>query len=430
MTAVNPNSNLHARFELDAISPLEKGLGGFDRMLAPGEVVKLGWNLLREELTLPTAVLYEEKLQHNLHWMRKFIDAYGLKLAPHGKTTMAPALFKMQLDAGAWGITLATVQQTHAAYAHGVRRVLMANQLIGKANMALAARMLRDQEFEFYCLVDSSEQVDRLGSFFRTQGLKLNVLLELGAMGGRTGVRNESQLQAVLAALAHWKGTIGLSGVELYEGVLDNEAGIRAFLGRAVEMMRYLLEQGKIERKPALLSGAGSAWYDVVAEVFTAADFGDAVEIVLRPGCYLTHDVGAYRKAQERILKDNPVAREMHEGLEPALHIWAYVQSVLEPEKAIIGLGKRDAAFDSGLPVPALHFRPGAQKPDAAPSHWKLTKMMDQHAYLQISVGDDVRVGDMIAFDICHPCLTFDKWRVLPVVDSEYRVVNVARTFF
>ena len=44
--------------------------------------------------------------------------------------------------------------------------------------------------------------------------------------------------------------------------------------------------------------------------------------------------------------------------------------------------------------------------------------------------NDDLLVGDMIAFDISHPCLTFDKWRTLPIVNAEYRVVDVIRTFF
>lgn len=77
--------------------------------------------------------------------MQQFIAAYGVKLAPHGKTTMAPKLFALQLQTDAWGITLATAHQTHVAYEHGVRRVLMANLLIGKENMAMIARPLRDQ---------------------------------------------------------------------------------------------------------------------------------------------------------------------------------------------------------------------------------------------------------------------------------------------
>ena len=185
---------------------------------------------------------------------------------------------------------------------------------------------------------------------------------------------------AVLDALAQWSKTVQLCGVELYEGVLKDESDIRAFMQRACNVTRALLERKAFARKPALLSGAGSAWYDVVAEEFAAAGFGDAVEIVLRPGCYLTHDVGNYETQQRRILASNPIAREMRSGLVPALHVWAYVQSIPEDELAVVAMGRRDAAFDSGLPTPALHFRPGSEHPQACPAHWETTKLMDQHA--------------------------------------------------
>lgn len=412
------------------IGTLNKGLGSLNAPLQPDQVGHLNWNLLREDLSLPTAVLYQDRLTHNLRWMREFIAAYGVRLAPHGKTTMAPRLFEMQLASGAWGITVATAHQALVAYAHGVRRVLMANELVGKENIAIAARMLRDPGFEFYCLVDSAAQIEQLGSYFSAQGQHLHVLIELGVMGGRTGVRNEEQFSQVLDALAHWRDTIALDGVEMYEGVLDDEAAIRSFLQRAVSLARRLRDENRFDRSPFLLSGAGSAWYDVVAEEFSSAGFGDEAEIVLRPGCYLTHDVGAYRKAQQRILEHNPIAQRMHSGLIPALHVWAYVQSIPEDEKVIIGLGRRDAAFDSGLPVPALHYRPGYEAPKSAPAHWETTKLMDQHAFLKIAAGDDLKVGDMIAFDICHPCLTFDKWRTLPIVDSNFNVVEVIQTYF
>ena len=411
-------------------SPLNKGLGFLERAIRREEIALLGWNLLREDLSLPSAVLYEDRLLHNLNWMQQFIAAYGVRLAPHGKTTMAPRLFEKQLHAGAWGITLATAHQTLVAYAHGVRRVLMANQLIGKENMAIIGRLLCDSDFEYYCLVDSAAQIDQLGAFYSKAGQRLHVLLELGIVGGRSGVRDEEQLQSVLAALSCWSDSIALCGVEMYEGVLDEEASIRAFLQHAVTVTRRLAADKRFEREPILLSGAGSAWYDVVAEVFSSAKFGDSVEIVLRPGCYLTHDIGAYRAAQTDILERNPIARRMRSGLLPALQVWAYVQSVPEPEKAIVGIGKRDAAFDAGLPVPALHFRPGDDASRPAPEHWAVTKMMDQHAYLHITEQDDIRVGDMIGFDISHPCLTFDKWRTLPVLNTRYDVVDIVDTFF
>ena len=415
---------------LSAISPLHKGLGNFDGALTPEEIVARKWNLLKEDLSLPVAVLYQDKLRHNLGWMQQFIDAYGLKLAPHGKTTMAPRLFQMQLDAGAWGITLATAHQTHVAYRHGVRRVLMANQLVGKQNMSLIAALIADPGFSYYCLVDSADSVDQLGKFFRERGEQLQVLLELGEMGGRTGVRDDAQLNSVLSALSRWPESLALAGVGVYEGILKDEPAVRAFLERAVDVTRRLAAENRFQRAPFLLSGAGSIWYDVVAEVFAAADFGPSAEIVLRPGCYLTHDVGAYREAQARILEHNPVARRMHSGLLPAIHIWAYVHSIPEPDRAIVGMGKRDAAFDSGLPTPALHFRPGQSAPTPAPAHWSLSKMMDQHAYLDIAARDQLRPGDMIAFDISHPCLTFDKWRVLPLLDERYQVGDLVKTFF
>jgi D-serine dehydratase len=415
---------------LGPLSPLNKGLGFLERAIRRDEIVPLGWNLLREDLSLPSAVLYEDRLLHNLNWMQQFIAAYGVRLAPHGKTTMAPRLFDLQLQAGAWGITLATAHQTLVAHAHGVRRVLMANQLIGKENMSIIGRLLCDPEFEYYCLVDSAAQIDQLGAFYSKAGQRLLVLLELGVVGGRAGVRNEEQLQSVLAALSRWSDSIALCGIEMYEGVLDDEASIRAFSQHAVAVTRRLAADKRFECEPILLSGAGSAWYDVVADVFSSANFGDTVEIVLRPGCYLTHDVGAYRKAQANILKRNPIAHRMRSGLLPALQVWAYVQSVPEPEKAIVAMGKRDAAFDADLPVPALHFRPRDVAPRAAPENWAVTKMMDQHAYLQITAQDDLRVGDMIGFDISHPCLTFDKWRTLPVLNTQYDVVDIVDTFF
>jgi D-serine dehydratase len=421
---------LKSKTSVRAGGSIEKGLGFFDGTLEEADIASFGWNLLHEDLSLPTAVLYEDRLRHNLDWMQRFANAYDVKLAPHGKTTMAPKLFDMELQSGAWGITLATAQQTQVAYQHGVRRVLMANQLIGKENMAIISRLIEDARFEYYCLVDSASQIDMLGRFYSQRAQRLHVLVEMGMMGGRTGIRDGEQLNAALTALDRWPDTLVLSGIEIFEGVLDDEALIRDFLQRAVTVTQKLIAEKRFRRTPILLSGAGSAWYDVVADMFTKAALSDAVEVVLRPGCYVTLDAGSYREAQAKIMQRNSVASRMQASLLPALQIWAYVQSVPEPEQAIVTIGKRDASFDAGLPIPAQLYRPGATKPSPAPSHWLLTRIMDQHAFLKIAQDDDVRVGDMVAFDISHPCLTFDKWRALPVLDAQYRVIDVIRTFF
>jgi D-serine dehydratase len=307
----------------------------------------------------------------------------------------------------------------------------MANQLVGQGNMRIISELIRDPQFDFYCLVDSPELVDQMGTFFHAQGQRVHVLLELGVEGGRTGARNPQQVEDTLSALSRWETSLTLRGVEVYEGVLEDENAIRAFLRRGVDVARQIAGRLRSSpERPLMLSGAGSAWYDVVAEIFSPAAAEFPVEVILRPGCYVTSDAGVYRKAQERIRRSNPVASHMECSLEPALQLWAYVQSKPESHRAIVAMGKRDAAFDAGLPAPVLHFRPGWPHPRKAPEHWTLTKMMDQHSYMAINADDDLQVGDMIGCEISHPCLTFDKWRYLAVLDSSYNVVDLVETFF
>ena len=416
------------------LDTLGKGLGDLAAGCSFTECGNLAWNILNEDVSLPVAILRQSRIQHNLDWMAQFIKRYGVELAPHGKTTMSPELFQMQLAHGAWGITLATASQTQAAAVHGVRRIIMANHLIGKGNMAIIARLQKsDPDFYFCCIVDSAANADALGQYFSNCGQKLKILLEYGVQGGRTGIRNLIQEQAVLAAVARWPHSLSLVGVELYEGVLQKEDEIRTLLRHVLARTQALALENKFSEPRVILSGAGSAWFDVVAEEFSGQPLSGShtLQVILRPGCYLTHDVGVYQNAEKRIQASNPVAREMGRSLLPALQLWAYVQSVPEPGRAIIALGKRDAAFDAGLPITALHYRPGAgQAPQPASIDWKITAMMDQHAFMSIPNQADIQVGDMLAFDISHPCLTFDKWRQLLLVDDQYQVAGAVQTLF
>ncbi|WP_369788957.1 amino acid deaminase [Rouxiella sp. WC2420] len=420
-----------------------KGLGLLTADASMGDIARQGWNILQEQVSLPVAVLSEEKVEHNLAWMQEFIDRYKVKLAPHGKTTMSPELFQMQLDAGAWGITLATAPQVDAAFAHGVRKFLMANQLVGKGNMAIIANLMRQAaDFEFVCIVDSAANVDALGEYFAEAGLTLRLLLEYGVTGGRTGIRDGLQEIEVLEAVSRWPQSLSLVGVEIYEGVLNEEEPIREFLQHVLGRTQALAEAGHFKETNVILSGAGSAWYDVVAEEFSRGgqhlDAGERhrLDVVLRPGCYLTHDVGAYLRAADRIKQSNPVAREMNFSLLPALQVWAYVQSLPEPGRAIVGLGKRDTSSDAGFPVASSHYRPQSGKNQAyaavvpAPEDWTIFAMMDQHAFMSIPQNADIKVGDMLAFDISHPCLTFDKWRQLLLINEQYDVTAAVTTWF
>jgi D-serine dehydratase len=341
-----------------------------------------------------------------------------------------PALFKRQLDAGAWGITLASATQTRAAYAHGVRRVLMANQLVGTPNMALIADLLADPAFEFHCMVDHPDNVADLGAYFASRGLKLNVMIEYGVVGGRCGCRSEQEV-IELARAINAQSALALTGIEGYEGVIHGDhavSGIREFADSLVRLAVQLQDSGAFAIAKPIITASGSAWYDLIAESFETQNAAGRFLSVLRPGSYVAHDHGIYKDAQCCVLDRRS---DLHEGLRPALEVWAHVQSLPEAGFAVIALGKRDVAFDAGLPVPLLRYKAGAV-PAAGDdvSACKVTAVMDQHAFMTVAPGVELRVGDIISFGTSHPCLTFDKWRVGLLVDEQLTVIESMETCF
>ena len=86
-----------------------KGIPGGTPPFRLVDIGQQGWNILRQDLPLPLGIIKQSALLHNSRWMQAFLNTTGVDLAPHGKTSMSPQLFKLQLDDGAWGITAATV---------------------------------------------------------------------------------------------------------------------------------------------------------------------------------------------------------------------------------------------------------------------------------------------------------------------------------
>jgi D-serine deaminase-like pyridoxal phosphate-dependent protein len=382
------------------------------------------------DVSLPALVIHDKALEHNLRWMQKFVSDSGAELAPHGKTSMVPALFQRQLQHGAWGMTLATAVQTRAAYAHGVRRVLMANQLVGAPNMAIIAEMLTDSMFDFHCMVDHPDNVKALGEFFAQKGLHLNVMIEYGVVGGRCGCRSEEEVMALADAIAA-QPALKLTGIEGYEGVIHGDkaiSGIRAFAASLVRLAVTLQDKGAFALNRPIVTASGSAWYDLIAEEFDKQQVRDRFLAVLRPGSYVVHDHGIYKEAQCCVLDRR---QDLNEGLQPALEVWAHVQSMPEPGFAVIALGKRDVAFDAGMPNPIKRYTPGvvpAVGDDV--SACRVTAVMDQHAFMTVAPGCELKVGDIVSFGTSHPCLTFDKWRVGCLVGDDLSVIESFDTFF
>jgi D-serine deaminase-like pyridoxal phosphate-dependent protein len=381
---------------------------------------------LLENVSLPAAVIFDTALSHNIAWMQRFADDHVAKLSPHGKTTMTPALFRRQLDAGAWGITLATAVQCAAAFGHGATRLLMANQVVGTPNMAIVAGLV-ERGADFYCLVDSAVNVEALNEYFGQRHLTAQVLIELGVPGGRCGVRNDSELKTLVDAVTA-APAVALCGIEGYEGLIGGAHAvddIRSYGQRLVSTVRRLGDSGAFGDRKPVVTAAGSQWFDLIADAFDQADLRDRCTPVLRPGCYVVHDHRSYRDAMAEVKMRHP---ELEGQLEPALAVFAHVQSLPEPGLAVIAMGKRDISVDPDLPIPLQLHRPG--EPAQPLAGCSVRKVMDQHAMMVIPEHADIRVGDIVSFGASHPCLTFDKWRQVLLVDDGLRVVEVMPTFF
>ena len=400
--------------------------------------LETGHDLLAD-VSLPAAVIHEAPLVHNLAWMQDFARRHRAQLAPHGKTTMTPALFRRQLEAGAWGITLATLPQCRAAFAAGATRLLLANQLVGRANMAIAAELIRAGA-ELYVTVDGHDNLAQLSKHFAEAGLSLLTLIEVGVDGGRCGCRSDADVVELAREIATRPG-LTLAGLEGYEGVIHGddpaagapETGIRAYAERLVTDVRRLAQAGLFGVEAPIITASGSAWYDLIAEAFRDGGLEGRFIPVLRPGCYVVHDHGIYREAQCGVLSRRP---DLHEGLRPALTVYAQVQSLPEPGLAIVALGKRDIGADRP-PEPLVRYREGGGvEVPLSVNGWRVTRLMDQHTFIALPRGtdegyaDDVRVGDVVAFGASHPCLTFDKWRLIHLVDQRLRVLETWETRF
>ncbi|EGT3582184.1 amino acid deaminase [Klebsiella oxytoca] len=384
-------------------------------------------NLLAEEVCLPAALLKKTALENNIAWMQRYADARGVSLAPHGKTTMTPWIFQAQQRAGAWGIGVGSAWQASAAMASGVERVLMVNQLVGRANMQAVSRLKAHyRTAEFICCIDSFANARALSTFFDERRQTLDVLIELGVAGGRCGCRSVEDALALAQAAAELPG-LRLRGLELYEGVLhgdDPQPQVEALLRQAADLacrMEHLVE-GEF-----VLTGAGTVWYDVVCNIWLAAKKPARCRIVIRPGCYITHDRGIYDIAQKALVARDPIACDLSGDLTSALELMAMVQSVPEADRAVVNFGKRDCAFDAGLPQPVARYRNGAQ---LSAEGIESVGIMDQHCMLRLAPGSDVQVGDILVFGTSHPCLTFDKWKTLLLVDEQYNVLEELDTLF
>ncbi|MFG2354049.1 amino acid deaminase [Streptomyces sp. NPDC048521] len=417
-----------ARLTGERVDHRFKGLPPDADGLTVGELAAQRRNLFRETdgFTTPVLALSAERLEHNLALMETYTVRHGLAFAPHGKTSMAPQLFHRQIGHGAWGITLAVPHQVRVARAFGIRRIFLANELVDAAALRwIAAELAADPDFRFVCYVDSVRGVELMDAALRGAARPVDVVVELGAgEGARTGVRTDAEALAVADAVAGVE-TLRLAGVAGYEAQVPGATPerVREWLERLVALAVEFDKAGRFAGAGKIVvSAGGSEWFDAVADVFAAVpELSLPVLKLLRSGAYVSHDDVHYSRL-------TPFNRVPEEGaLEPAFRLWAQVVSRPSPTEAFVNAGKRDAAYDLDLPVAHVVRRNGTEHPAAGV---EVSALSDQHLWLRTGPDADVETGDWIGFGLSHPCTSFDKWQLIPLVEADGTVVDYIRTFF
>ena len=418
-------------------TPLDDSYKGIPpaRSLTLGAVGEQGWNVARGDLALPVLTLDSDAVAHNIATMQRYCDRNGVRLAPHGKTTMSPQLFAAQLEAGAWGITAATPTQAAVMRRHGVNRIVLANELTDRAALRwVAAELDRDPGFEFLCLVDDAQAARRMDAILAecAASRPLPVLVEVGSQGGRAGARS-TQAACDVARVVRDARHLTLTGIEAFEGVVANNADddalarVDALLRRVRETALQIAELGLFEGDEVIVTAGGSMYFDRVIDALGDwPQMPQQVSLVLRSGCYVSHDGGAYERFSPLAGRRAP---EQELRLVDALTLWATVLSRPEPGRLIVGAGLRDAPVDRELPKPRAVFRDGTRTCELA-GLASASRVMDQHLFVDLPPDADVRPGDLMAFDLSHPCTAFDKFRFIPLIDERHQVVDGVLTFF
>ena len=407
--------------------PIETGLDDPRSMI--------GHSVTDGSLGSPLALLKMTALAHNARWMRSFVEHYGIQLAPHGKTSMAPKIFQMQLENGSSWLSLANVTQAQVARSAGAKHILVANQVVNIHDLDFLAAETRSGDFKAMCFVDSIAGVrlieDAMSRYPRTAPFP--VLIEIGVNGGRAGVRSEAHALEVARAISRCH-SVSLAGLAGYEGVFspnDPECvpKVDGYLNWIVEIAAKLADEKLFAGEQIVMSAGGSKFFDRVADIFSSAKLGKPVDVMIRCGCYLFHDVGIYEEAMELVYARNEVARNLGRLL-PAIEIWGQVQSRPEDARAIVDIGRREASYDAGLPVPHLWTRPAATSEIHVLAGSRTVRLNDQHCFLDLPNESPLQVGDLIGFDISHPCTVFDKWHGMYLVDDNYKVLDFIESHF
>ncbi|MEP6993171.1 MAG: alanine racemase [Acidobacteriota bacterium] len=330
-----------------------------------------------EDLQTPSVLIDLDVLERNIASMQAHAGAAGVKLRPHAKTHKSPEVGRMQLTAGAVGLTLAKVSEAEVFAAAGFDDIFLGYPVVGaeKARRLLA---LSDR-IRIAVGADSEEGAASLSRVFHAAGRRLPVRLKIDCGFHRVGVSPEDALETArrIAALP------GLS----FDGVFTH--GGQGYGGETPEQVaRIGRDEGRIVAEVAeALRAAGLP----VAEVSlgstptVAAAMTQRGVTECRPGTYVYNDLSQVTLGTC--------------GFEDcAMTVLTTVVSVPARDRAVVDAGSKTLSTDPLRPRPDGHGLVLGRRS-------RLARLSEEHGVIQIQEGESFRVGDRVRIVPNHACV-------------------------
>jgi D-serine deaminase-like pyridoxal phosphate-dependent protein len=342
------------------------------------------------QLPTPSLMVDLPVLKTNLATMQALVSSYGKALRPHVKTHKCSRLAQLQIEAGAIGVTCATVGEAEAMVQAGIRDILIANQLVTPDKLERVAALLEKSDVKF--VVDSETGIASADKFARERGIRFDVLVEVDVGGNRCGAQSPAEtvhfVQKVLDSSA-----LCFGGLQAYNGG-DNYHRDLAERARYCELtdQKTLAAVKKVQELCAIprISGAGTGSSELMAELGTLTE--------IQSGTYVYSDT---------------TYRHLSPQYQPALFVLSAVLSHPLPKRIIM---------DGGLKSLGTEF----SKPEVAGySNLEFQAYSEEHVQWQVSgEGPLPAVGEKVRIIPSHVCTTVNHHRVCYVVEGE-TVVDV-----
>ena len=337
---------------------------------------------IAREYGTPVAVIDMDRVERNIARIQAACDAAGIANRPHIKTHKSPVLAKLQIEAGARGITCQKLGEAEVMVDAGIDDILISYNLLGEEKMArLAALQARAK---MTVAADNPTVVASLTQAAAASGRPLSVVVECDTGRKRAGVETPAEAIALAREIAASRG-LTFAGFMLYP-TESGWAEAQKFYDEALEGVRTCGLDAQ------MVSTGGSPNLKNLGKLKGATEH--------RPGTYIYND-----RMQ--------VAAGVASWDDCALNIYSTVVSRAGPDRGILDAGSKTLTSDtgSGLDGHGLIL----EHPQA-----RIARFAEEHGFLDLGRSNTrPQVGDIVRIVPNHVCVVVNMMDEVVMVRGE-----------